>query len=130
MRRLACPSGHGSWGAMPGGCAWQIVQNAPCLFAALALLSAPLPALAWSVCVPPSCSLHCLACVPGHLESESLNLLPPPPTPAPSVPQALRLQCDIFRRSAERLAAEGNEEDVLTVSTVLEVHGGWLWVAL
>ncbi|KAL4443060.1 hypothetical protein ABPG77_008551 [Micractinium sp. CCAP 211/92] len=35
--------------------------------------------------------------------------------------QALRLQADIFRRNAEQLAAEGNEEDLQLVGALLDV---------
>ncbi|GAB4814004.1 hypothetical protein N2152v2_001050 [Parachlorella kessleri] len=35
--------------------------------------------------------------------------------------EALRVQCDVFRRGAEQLAGQGSEEDMLTVSTVMDV---------
>jgi hypothetical protein len=35
--------------------------------------------------------------------------------------QGLRLQADIFRRNAEQLAAEGDEEDVCLVGAILDV---------
>ncbi|KAI7837746.1 hypothetical protein COHA_008378 [Chlorella ohadii] len=41
------------------------------------------------------------------------------PKPAPT--QALRVQADVFRRNAEQLAAEGNEDDVALVGAILDV---------
>lgn len=57
-----------------------------------------------------------------------LLLLSPPPSsptlftcPQPAPTQALRVQSDVFRRNAEQLAAEGDEDDVALVGAILDV---------
>lgn len=58
---------------------------------------------------------------PPHLPCCRPPISTRPAPPAHNPPQALRLQADIFRRNAEQLAAEGDEDDVALVGALLDV---------
>ena len=51
----------------------------------------------------------------ANITQTSLSCCLPPAT------QALRVQADVFRRNAERLAAEGDDDDVALVGAILDV---------
>lgn len=89
----------------------SLLEGSSALYPPFSLLVYPVPACAGRR-VPPQ----------RQLPWPQPSPLKPAFSPAfPPAAQALRVQADVFRRNAERLAAEGDDDDVALVGAILDV---------